>query len=392
MKQVFRGIMALMIIALSSVTGHVAKATVTSATPVPVQVSVSPTGGAVNITWRVVHSLTAPGTATTTSPSYTINVDGVPFATISKTLSRTTTLAAGVPETLTFTETIPVSAALAVRIAQNNNIATIVRLFNDGFGGPQTATARLNVAGSAGDLSINRLDLSFENGSKTRVIAQNNELFAVADINFRAKGLLQAEWRVIDSSSIRGGQFERVLSVVRRQLSAAGNGRIRLKSPKLPTGVSGLHQVRLVITDPDLRFEEPVLRYYVSPSTLPGGGRHLSLEVIQPKENAPLHTEQQFTWLAVPGAAAYQIEIFNSGAATNPTENLSQSPLIVGPLDVDGTLVAGKIVPGSQTSAVLQQVSFQHLEHGRTYLWRLRAIAENGSVLAQSDLRKIQYP
>ncbi|MBO6824844.1 MAG: hypothetical protein JJ879_01475 [Sneathiella sp.] len=392
MKQTFLGIMALVIFAATALTGHIAQATVSSATPVPVQVSVSPTGGAVNITWRVVHSVTAPGTVTTSSPDYTINVNGVPFATVTKSLSRTTTIPAGVPETLTFTETIPVSAALAIRIADNNNVATIVRLFSDGFGGPQTATARLNVAGSAGALSINRIDLAFENGSKTRIIEQNNELFAVADINFRAKGLLQAEWRLIDSNSIRGGQFERVLGVVRRQLSAAGNGRIRLKSPKLPTDLSGLHQVRLVITDPGLRFEEPTLRYYVSPSSLPGGGRLLNVEVVQPKDNAALNTDQAFTWLSVPGAAAYQIEIFNSGAPSNPAENLSQSPLIVGPLDVDGKLVAGKIVPGTATSATLQQTSFQHLEHGRTYLWRLRAISDNGTVIAQSDLRKIRYP
>ncbi|MEH6475771.1 MAG: hypothetical protein V7727_08775 [Sneathiella sp.] len=390
MEKTRRVIFTLVAMLLCIGTGPVVAA-VNSVTPIPVQVSVSPTGGAVTITWRVVHTITAGGTSTTASPDYAIRINGTLYDTVTKSLSRTTTISPAVPETLTFTETLPISASLAIQIARDSNVATITRIFNDA-GGAQTGVARLNVAGSAGELSINQIDLTFENGSKTKIINQNDELFAVADINYRAKGLLVAEWRVVDSNAIRGGQFERVIGLVRRQLSAPGNGRLRLKSPSLPTGLTGLHQVRLFIRDPELRFTEPVLRYYVSPASLPGAGNLRTMKVVQPAENAVLGREQPFAWISIPGAAAYQVEIFKSGAATNPVENLSQSPLIVGPTDVAENLVAGKIVPGNQVSTSLQQISFQYLEHGREYLWRVRAIGSNGGIIGQSDLRKIRYP
>ncbi|MBE7636170.1 hypothetical protein GUA87_04890 [Sneathiella sp. P13V-1] len=368
-----------------------ANALVNSATPVPATVTVSPTGGSVTITWRVVHTISAPATTVTSSPDYQFRIDGVLINTVAKVLTRTTTPTVGVPETLTYTETLPISAATAIQIANGNNNSTFTRTFNDG-GGAQTAVARVIVGGATGELSINRIDLSFENGTKTKIINQSDQLHAIADVSYRARGLLEAEWRVIDSNSIRGGQFERVIGLSRHQLSAPGNGRIRIKSPRLPTDLSGLHQVRLFIRSPELRFEEPVLRYYVSPSAVTGAGRLQPMQVVQPSENALLGPDLQFAWLSVPGAAAYQIEIFGSGAPGNPVENLSKAPLVVGALDIEKRLVAGKVIPGDKTATVLARTTFQHLEHGREYLWRIRAINDNGNVLSQSALRKIRFP
>ncbi|MEP3244430.1 MAG: hypothetical protein ABJN40_20035 [Sneathiella sp.] len=381
-----------------------AQAAVSSVTPIPNQLTVAATGGAVNVTWRVTHADPSGGTFATASNSYIIRVNGIAVSTISKTLTRTTTIAAGVPETLTFSEVIPVSVTIAKQIAKSGNVATIERLFND-TGGPGTGVARLIVGGASGQLSIRRIDLSFENGGKTSVIGQNSDLRAVAEINFQAKGLLQAEWRVIDSSSIRGGRFERRLAQVRRQLSSSGNGRIRLISPKLPTGSTGLHEIKLVIIDPvptfnttargasnGVSFIEPVLRYYVNPNATAGLGRIKPLEAFAPREGVPFGPDTIFDWHPVSGAAAYQVELFNLPGAKNPLSSLKASQLIVGPLDTDAELVAGKIVPGDQTSATFASFSEQHLTHGYTYLWRVRAIGANGIVVGQSDFRKILYP
>ncbi len=377
---------------LATAAGGV-QAAVTSVTTIPSQVSVSPTGGSINITWRVVHSdPTGPFTLTTSSPSYTIIVNANPVLTVSKTLSRTTTLAGpSIPETLTFSEVIPISPAIAKQIATSGNNAFIQRVFNDTLGG-QTHNARLVVGGAAGALNVQRLELSFENGGKTKVIGQNSELRAVAEVNFRGNGLLEAEWRLVDSSSIRGGRFERRLAVVRRQLTSSGNGRTRIVSPRLPTGATGLHEIKLVMIDPETRFEEPVLRYYINPNATSNLARVKPLEAFAPREGVPFGPETLFDWHPVAGAAAYQVELFNLPGGSNPLSNLNASQLIVGPLDTDAELVIGKIVPGEQTSATFASFSEQHLKHGYTYLWRIRAIGANGTVVGQSDFRKILYP
>ncbi len=369
----------------------VAQAAVSSVTPIPNQLTVAATGGSVNVTWRVTHADPSGGTFATASTSYIIRVNGIAVSTVSKTLTRTTTIAGGVPETLTFSEVIPVSVTIAKQIATSGNVATIERLFND-TGGPGTGVARLIVGGASGQLSIRRLDLSFQNGGKTSVAGQNSELRAVAEINYQARGLLQAEWRLVDSSSIRGGKFERRLAQVRRQLASSGSGRIRLVSPKLPTASTGLHEIKLVIIDPETSFSEPFLRYYVTPNATSGLGRLKPLEAFAPRDGVPFGPDTLFDWHPVAGAAAYQIELFNMPGAGNPLKNLNASQLIVGPLDTDAELVVGKIVPGDQTSATFASFSEQHLTHGYTYLWRVRAIGANGIVVGQSDFRKILYP
>ncbi|MCG8490576.1 MAG: hypothetical protein MI743_03080 [Sneathiellales bacterium] len=370
-----------------------AQADVTSITPIPSKVAVSATGGAVNVTWRVVHVVTAGGQVTTQSPSYTILINGNPVQTVNKVLSRTTTVAGGVPETLTFSEVIPVSVSIAKQIALSGNNARIERDFSDGIGRTDTGSATLiSGGGASGALEVNRIDLAFENGGKTSVIGQNAELRAVAEISFRSRGLLQAEWRLIDSASIRGGRFERLLSRVRLQLSSAGTGKTRIVSPNLPTGTTGLHEVQLVIVDPSPRFEEPVLRYYVNPTATTSLGRMAPLEAFSPKQGVPFSSATVFDWHPVPGAAAYQIELYNLPGGKNPQSSLKETALIVGPTDTDADLVVGKIVPGDQTSATFAEFSAGHLEHGHVYLWRIRAISSGGTVVGQSDFRKILYP
>ncbi len=368
----------------------VARASVTSVTAVPTQVSVSPTGGTLNVTWRVVHFVTGGGPITTSSTSYTILIDGTPVKTVSKLLSRTTSPTSFAPETLTFSEAIPISVTIASDIAKAGNIATIERTFDD-TEMYATGTARLIVAGASGELAINRIELSFNNGAKTKVVGQNSDLRAVAELTFQAKGLLQAEWRLIGSGS-RSSRLSRRLSIVRRQLSSSGNGTVRLVSPPLPTGISGLQEVGLFITDPDLSFDEPVLRYYVNPTATSSLSQMIPLKALRPQKGVPLNRETLFDWHPVEGAAAYQVELFDVDNAPASPANMNTSSLIVDPFDTRETLVAGKIVPGNQTSLSLSNFSIQHVTHGRIYMWRIRAIGQDGTVIGQSTLQEIVYP
>lgn len=368
----------------------IAHASVSSVTAVPSQVSVSPSGGTLNVTWRVVHYVTGGGPITTSSTSYTILIDGTPVATVSKLLSRTTSPSSFAPETLTFSEAIPVSVTIAKDIVKAGNIATVEREFDD-TEMSATGTARVFVAGASGVLAINRIELSFNNGAKTKVVGQNSDLRAIAELSFQAKGLLQAEWRLIGSGS-RSSRLERRLSTVRRQLSSSGNGTVRLISPPLPTGISGLQEIGLFVTDPDLTFDEPVLRYYVNPTATSSLSGMIPLKALRPKKGVPLNRDTLFDWHPVEGAAAYQVELFDADNAPVSLANMNTSSLIVDPLDTREALVAGKIVPGNQTSLSLSDFSIQHVVHGRSYMWRIRAIGQDGTVIGQSTLREIVYP
>jgi hypothetical protein len=255
-----------------------------------------------------------------------------------------------------------------------------------------TGSARLVVAGGGGDLTINSIDLIFESGAKTQVVGQNAPLRAIAEIAYRANGLLQAEWRLVDSTSIRGGAFERQLAIVRQQLTSGGNGRIRLVSPPLPTDSLGLHRIKLVVTEPDLTFSAPQMQYYVNPTATETLERMLPVVTVLPVDGMPLNTDTRFHWHPVPGAAVYQVEIYSRADGQNPLGNLNPTPLIVAPMDTDVILVSGKLVSGNQTATSLAGFSLGRLEQGTVYRWRVRAISPAGAVIGQSELRDILYP
>lgn len=376
-----------MVLALALLLPQMALAAMTSVTATPSKVTVGPNGGNVIVTWRVVHVMSTNTTVTTSSTSALIKINGGTVATVSTTLSKTSSLTAGVPETIMFSDVLPVSAAIARQISKNPSGATIERSFSDTDGGPLTGTARLSAAGATGDLKIRRIELGFENGGKTRVVAQGSSLRAIAEISYLSSGLLNAEWRLIDPTSIRGSGFERRLRLIRQQLTSSGAGRTRIASPLLPTDRLGLHEIKLHIVDPDPEFDFPVLRYYVNPKSTPDVSRVQSIEVHQPADGASLTLNTVFAWLPIAGVAAYQIEIYDDGGGENQAAGL-----IVNPLDTDGTLLAGKVVPASVTSTSMAGFSQAHLKHGKSYRWRMRGIGANGNVVGQSEFRKIFYP
>ena len=55
-------------------------------------------------------------------------------------------------------------------------------------------------------------------------------------------------------------------------------------------------------------------------------------------------------------------------------------------------LVTGVVVPPDQTQLTLPPDVLQSLEAGRSYFWRVRALAIDGSVLAESPSRELRVP
>lgn len=379
-----------------------ARADVTAVSGVSMPAAVPLTGGAVQVRWTVQR--TGPRTAgqptTVRSAGAELWAGGQRVASFPGTLQRISAPAFGAPETLVFSETLTVPASAMRAVARANGPAQIRRTFTDEgtfpgigpVGSAASGQAVFSAAGNAqGALSLRRIELAFEDGSRTGVFRTGAALRAVADISYTANGILEAEWRVARADG--GGNFERSLGIVRQPLASAGQGRTRLVSPELPDDMTGLYEVRLVVRQPQLNFDLPRLRYYISAGDAARETGTLSL--IGPDEKAPVTAATVFAWQPVSGAQAYQIEIFadkRKPGGTGPRTADTAPAFLLDVFDMETPLVAGKVVPASSSRARLNEASLQYLESGETYRWRVRAIDARGQVIAQSRLRFLSMP
>lgn len=379
-----------------------AQADVNTVSGVSMPAAVPLTGGTVSVRWTVQR--TGPNTggqpSAVRSNGAELWAGGQLVASFPGTLQRTSTPAVGAPETLIFTESLTVPASAMRVIARANGPAQFRRTFTDTgnlagvgpYGSAASGQALLSAAGNAqGALSLRRLELAFEDGSRTGVFQPGSMPRAVAEISYMSNGILEAEWRVARADG--GGNFERSLGIVRQQLVSAGQGRTRIVSPELPDDMTGLYEVRLIVRQPQLNFDLPRLRYYISAGDTARDIGTLSL--IGPDEKVAITEATVFAWQPVAGAQAYQIEIFadkrKPGAPETRTGEAAPE-FLLGVFDLETPLVAGKVVPGSSARARLSDASLQYLESGETYRWRVRAIDARGQVMAQSSLRFLTVP
>ncbi|MGP1256569.1 MAG: hypothetical protein ACTS10_19270 [Kiloniellales bacterium] len=357
----------------------------------PSQVTVGPNGGSVSLTWRVNRSQprdpfgsTVPVPDTTRSTEVRITLGGQTLLSQPRLLARTTSIPPDSSETLVFRETLPLPPSVARALAQGSGqSALIIRTFQDS-GAAATQTARLSPGGGQALLAVQRIDLQFETGSRTQVVALDGGLRAVADVRFSGSGLLQAEWQVSVADGLRGSGRFRTLSLVRRPLLSSGTGRLRLFSPPLPTEAAGLYEVALVVTEPDSLTERSAIRYFVTPNSLPPVA---DIDLLSPADGSGLTESTLFSWRGLPNAAAYQIEVFaDDGVPPGETPQvpllLDGSPSATGPL-------SGRVVSGTETQTRLSQLSLRHLPLGQDYRWRLRALGSSGEVIGISPFRRL---
>jgi hypothetical protein len=349
-----------------------ASAHIDSVTPNPAQTSV-PVHGAVtfNVAWRVARTADPAGgggNVAVTSAGALLKINGATIATLGGLLSQQSVLAPGNSTVLNFSEVITVSGALARRISKARaGTVSLSRLFDDTEIIQGTGTVQI-ASSNAGPLVMRRIELKFENGARTDVVQKGDTIRAVADISFRSNGLLRGEWRLVDPSASLGGSAggRRVLHVVRQQLVSSGEGRQRIVSPPLPTNRNGLYFLSFSVEDTDGTIETPILRYFV----LEGHDNvpPTNLSVLTPSSGASIDMDTVFSWNAVLGTHAYQLEILNAGT---------------------DTFVAAKLVPATDLKLSLLAMSFENLTPGQTYDWRVRAFA-NGKVISQSKRYTLQ--
>lgn len=374
--------------------GTTARADVLDVTPTPANAQVTiPSGSTITVTWRVQRDvLSAAPDVTIRSARGEFVIGGTVVATNAVVLSKVSESRARFFPIETFTETLRVPPAVAFQMAQNPNLVPVYRRsFNDGFAARAGAVRLVPATSTASEFDIRRIDLFFEDRSRVKVLPSGERLVALADINFDGSGIAEFEWQIADPSSTRGALVFRRLQVFRRSL--AGRGRVTLQSPELPTSAQGLHIVRLVPTDPELRFAVPELKYFIVPrrdATAAPAGQHIVLS--GPPEGTQITTETEFSWQSVPGAAVYQLEIYPI-RPSQPVPPGQVQPiggaLLVDPDELASRPITGIVLPADKTSTSLKIYSLAHLEAGRPYLWRIKAISGTGAVIGTSPVGRI---
>jgi len=375
-----------------------AQTTITvTANPSKFQVSATaPT--TISVVWQITR-VSPPVPGTSSSPNAQIIVGGTPVATVGAPLSRTFP-GVSVTEVAFLSETVVIPQGAVFRAVKSGAPIVLARTFNDTAGATDTGTATLAPTGPGSEaFSVSRLELRFDDRSRVKVLPKNARLRAVAELSTTGRGLIEGAWEVAPAVTTAGTPVFQTLALVRQPV--AFGGRIVITSPPLPTRFEGTNLVRLRITEPATRFDEPELQYYVTPeSPLPDQQAPRLLLTTAPAPGTPLTLTTRFAWQAVPGAQAYKLEVFPapSGPADAPAgEAVTTTPVPLDPAP-DGTAVAdlqpltGMVVPATQTEIRLQDYSLAHLPGDRRYLWTVTALDAAGGQLGASPPREIYKP
>lgn len=388
-------LLILLVTAWFSVFTKAAEAQIVEVSSVPASAQVAvPRGSSITLTWQVRRENGNRNPVQTIfSNSGTIEIGGNAVATISTVLSQINTTPNNSATTTVFNETLVIPQSVAVQIARNTD-KTIVyrRTFADESRTTSAGVIQLVPASGASlPIMFRRIDLTFEDKSRVKVLPSGSALASLAELNFDGTGTAQFEWQIAEPAATRGALVFRRLQVFRRSL--AGRGRVTLRSPELPTGTQGLHIVRLVATDPTFDFDPPELKYFVIPNqataTAPAGQR---IVLSGPQEGALLSVDTEFTWQRTPGAAVYQLEIYpvrpDNPVPAAKVQSIG-AELLVDPDELSRQPVTGIALPADASRARLMRYSLSHLEPGRTYFWRVKAISRTGAVIGTSPLRRI---
>jgi hypothetical protein len=356
----------------------------------PSDISV-PYGGSVTLALQWTVTGAPGGSLTSNSGQFRIPIGRVTvLGTVQTVLNQTVDGRIG---SATLTEMLTVPRDVAIRAIQlGSNEFEYRRTFMQSNGQSQSGSARIVVVSStAAGFSISRLALSFDNDAPVRVVERKQALRANAEVTFNGSGMLQAVWEIADPASTSGEPIFRPLSLVRQHLVGSDNETVT--SPALPTDTVGLYLLRLRITDPLLGFDIPVIRYFVTDQHTRGRLPPAPLGLVTPPNQSLLAPETTFVWEPIPGARAYQLELYAKARTTGDTLPDLGSSMDVAPSTLPLTLpVTGMLVPGARTRTTLSDTARGHLISGQRYLWRVLAIGNDGNIVGESAVRELRMP
>jgi hypothetical protein len=384
-----------------------AQAAVTT-TPAQIQLPLTRTTPTYTIRWSIASSGPIIPPLTSAEGVFQLNPNSPPLGTVARpfVVTMPTTIDGDLISPVSVSETfrVPPDVVNAARAAGAASIQ-YSRTWNWGSvtGGQVAINGALGInftGGLGGPFQVTRFDLQFDDRSQLRIAKQLESFKAIATVNYQGTGVISAVWEVSSVAQSRALQSQvafRILKRVRRRLDGAG--RIFLESPELPSQESGLHLVRLRFLEPDTAFELQPIRYFVSQGeSATYGGVPSPLSLVGPPHLATIGEQTLFSWQAVAGVAAYQVEIFagpvteaasaRSDAAleSGQQRGVERSALLVDPQSPTGQFVTGAVLPASETGLLLSPPILAELTPGQRYFWRVRAIAADGSIVAQSPV------
>lgn len=338
----------------------------------------------VTLTWTVTTDAAAD---TVTSPPGTFLVAGMPVGTGGAPLAGIP----GPPLSISFTETVTIPASIVRRAAEADGIILFTREFVQ-LGPPVfSATATIRVTGrQTGAPAIPRLVLRFSDDTLSKVLEPGEDVQAIAELELANVDRLRAVWEVSDPLMGGDGALFRPIATVTETLG--GRPAAAFRSPQLPRAVSGAYLLRFRVLEPALAGDPPVITYYVPPGA---GGEAMpavpELEIRSPGPQTRLNTRTRFAWTRVAGAALYRLRLYRPADSPDAGARLGGAGP-AGRHDLAGVgaapPVAGVAVPGEAADLTLSAASLARLETGATYVWRLEALAADGSLLAVSAPRR----
>ncbi|WP_193371528.1 hypothetical protein [Pelagibius marinus] len=377
-----------------------AEAYINDVTPSPAKARIASVGPAtVAVNWNVERiSPDTPNPGTVSSSAVQVFIDGISAGNLPRSVSQTTK-GEVYSEILRLREVVMIPQAMVYRAVKEGASLTLRRVFTD-TADNSTENGEFEVTptgeGSVA-LSVQRLELTFDDKTRSRVLPKDSELRVVAEINTSGVGLLQAQWEVASATSTAGAPMFHPLALVRQGVGAGG--RAVLTSPPLPTGAEGTHLVRLRMIEPGLAFDAPTLQYYVTPKSRPAPLSALrEILLTGPRPGTPLTAETLFSWNALDGADAYQLSFF--AVPSGPAEPLDPArdtqataeQMTAKTVPAGEPAAAGIFVPGGRTSASLEAFTLAQLADGKRYLWMVTAIDANGAIIGTSPAREIHKP
>jgi hypothetical protein len=309
----------------------------------------------VAIRWTVQVTVPTDQTVTITSSGGTLVAGAAPPVVTGTTLRRTVRLTAGTHQ-VRITERLRIDRTSARYILEGGG-GLFTRIFTDTLPGTGTASVVLQGrASGSGGLTVQNLDLSFDDGSSFRSVASGEALAARVSLSTSGRGLIQGAWQIAGPE----GGF-RTLQRVR--LTAGGPKQALIESPPLPTDRAGSFRLRFVLGEGE-GAEDPVIRYTV------GSGRgEAAITLTSPPEGAALGGQTRFRWEAVAGAERYRIEFL---------------------AEADLTPLAS--VETAKTGATVRPFTLERLASGDPLVWRVVALGASGEVIARSAQRRIGGP
>ncbi len=203
----------------------------------------------------------APGSTVSSSQGIFLTPTAVPLGTVERPVSKV--LNGTTSAMLSETAFVPTRIVSEARKLEFDRLI-YQRRFDDGRGSASGEIV-LNIGPTkVAGFSVSRLALQFDDGAPARVVASSKPLRVDANLRFLGAGYMQATWEVA-GPDLSDKQAYRPLQAVRYFLT--GDEPVVVTSPTLPTDVAGHYRIRLRISEPQLAFDVPVIRYIVAGGT-----------------------------------------------------------------------------------------------------------------------------